>query len=121
MARYLNPHFHWCAGCWKWVCDCVHCVEPLNIKRQPAQDIQIRSVVYDRRRGDSRLNSHGSFAGAERRGQVDGLSLTDLRAGPPGEQGANTKAGLAVQPGNPVRRSNGYCSPPLIPYTTLIL
>jgi Transposase zinc-binding domain len=47
------------------VCDCVHCVELLNIKRQPVQDIQIRSVVYDRRRGDSRLNSHGSFAGAK--------------------------------------------------------
>jgi hypothetical protein len=51
VARHLNPYFHWCAGCWKWVCDCVHCVEPLNIKRQPAKDIQIRSVGYDRRRG----------------------------------------------------------------------
>ena len=26
------------------VCDCVHCVEPLNIKRQPVEDVQIRSV-----------------------------------------------------------------------------
>jgi KTSC domain len=51
MARYLNPYFHWCAGCWDWVCDCVHCVEPLNIKRQPVKDVQIRSVGYDRRRG----------------------------------------------------------------------
>jgi hypothetical protein len=51
VARHLNPYFHWCAGCWKWVCDCVHCDEPLNIKRQPAKDIQIRSVGYDRRRG----------------------------------------------------------------------
>src|SRR5262249_11709108 len=43
--------FHWCAGCWDWVCDCLHFVEPLNIKRQPVNDIQIRSVGYDRRRG----------------------------------------------------------------------
>ena len=50
-SRHLNPYFHWCAGCWDCVCDCVHCVEPLNIKRQPAKDIQIRSVGYDRRRG----------------------------------------------------------------------
>jgi hypothetical protein len=51
MSRHLNPYFHWCAGCWKWVCDCVHCVEPLNITRQPVNDIQIRSLGYDRRRG----------------------------------------------------------------------
>jgi hypothetical protein len=29
----------------------VRCVEPLNIKRQPVNDIQIRTVGYDRRRG----------------------------------------------------------------------
>jgi hypothetical protein len=51
MSRHLNPYFHWCAGCWRWVCDCVHCVEPLNITRQPVNDIQIRSLGYDRRRG----------------------------------------------------------------------
>jgi hypothetical protein len=51
MCRHLNPHFHWCARCWDWVCDCVHCVEPLNIKRQPVTDIHICSVGYDRRRG----------------------------------------------------------------------
>jgi KTSC domain len=33
------------------VCDCVHCVEPLNIKRQPVADLQIRSLGYDRRFG----------------------------------------------------------------------
>jgi hypothetical protein len=48
MSRHLNPYFHWCAGCWKWVCDCVHCVEPLNIKRQTVKDLQILSVGYDR-------------------------------------------------------------------------
>jgi hypothetical protein len=48
---YLNPYFHWCAGCWDWVCDCIHCADPLNITRQPVKDIQIRSVGYDRRRG----------------------------------------------------------------------
>src|SRR5215471_7624888 len=51
MNVYLNPYFHWCAGCWDWVCDCLHCVEPLNIKRQRVNDIQIRSVGYERRRG----------------------------------------------------------------------
>ena len=33
------------------MCDCRHCVEPLNIKRHQVKDIQIRSVGYDRRRG----------------------------------------------------------------------
>jgi hypothetical protein len=48
---YLNPYFHWCAGCWDWVCDCVHCVEPLDGNRKTVKDVQIRSVGYDRRRG----------------------------------------------------------------------
>jgi KTSC domain len=39
-----------CAGCWHWICDCEHRVEPLNIKRHPVMDAQIRSVGYDRRR-----------------------------------------------------------------------
>ena len=51
MSRHLNPYFHWCAGCWDWACDCEHCVEPLNIRRQPVKDVQIRSIGYDRRRG----------------------------------------------------------------------
>jgi hypothetical protein len=38
-------------GCWKWVCDCIPSVEPLNIKRHAVKDVQIRSVGYDRRRG----------------------------------------------------------------------
>jgi KTSC domain len=41
---HMNRYFHWCAGCWDWVCDCRHCVEPLK-------DVQIRSLGYDRRRG----------------------------------------------------------------------
>jgi len=48
---HMNRYFHRCAGCWDWVCDCKHCVEPLDIKRQPVKDVQIRSVSYDRRRG----------------------------------------------------------------------
>jgi len=52
---YLNPYFHWCVGCWDWVCDCAHCVESLNIKRQLVKDVQIRSVGYDRRRGGLEL------------------------------------------------------------------
>jgi len=31
---------------------CVHCVEPLNIKRQSVKDVQIRSVGYDRNRSE---------------------------------------------------------------------
>src|SRR5262245_3675080 len=50
-SRHLNPYFHWCAGCWNWVCNCVHCVDPLNLQRRPVKDIQIRSLGYDRRRG----------------------------------------------------------------------
>src|SRR5215831_9438370 len=51
-SRYLNPLLPPVrAGCWDWVCDCVHCVEPLNIKRQQVNDVQIRSLGYDRTRG----------------------------------------------------------------------
>ena len=48
---HMNRYFHWCAGCWDWVCDCRHCVEPLNIKRKRVKDVQIRCVGYDRLRG----------------------------------------------------------------------
>jgi hypothetical protein len=48
---YLNPYFHWCARCWDWICDCVHCVEPLDGNKKTVKDIQIRSVGYDRSRG----------------------------------------------------------------------
>jgi hypothetical protein len=51
MSRHMLPHFHCCAGCWKWVCDCIHCVDPLGTQRHPVKDLQIRSVGYDRRRG----------------------------------------------------------------------
>jgi len=50
-SRHMNSYFHWCAGCWKWVCDCEHCVEPLEFKRQPVDDLWIRSLAYDRPRG----------------------------------------------------------------------
>src|SRR5262249_8068590 len=30
MNVYLKPYCHWCASCSDWVCDCVHCVEPLD-------------------------------------------------------------------------------------------
>jgi|SRR4030095_3382154 hypothetical protein len=46
MSRYLNPYFRWCARRWKWVCDRIHCVEALNIKRQTVKDIQIRSSLF---------------------------------------------------------------------------
>jgi hypothetical protein len=28
-------------------CDCVHCVQPLNIKRQSVKDVQIRSILMN--------------------------------------------------------------------------
>jgi hypothetical protein len=46
-----EPLFSLCAGCWKWVCDCIHCVEPLHILRQAVNDLWIRSLGYDRLRG----------------------------------------------------------------------
>ena len=30
----LGSIFSLVAGCWKWVCDCIHCVEPLTIARR---------------------------------------------------------------------------------------
>jgi hypothetical protein len=51
MSRHMLPHFHWCGLCWKWVCDCVHCVEPLGVRRQQVDDLQIRSLGYELRRG----------------------------------------------------------------------
>ena len=51
MSLHMNQYFHWCGFCWKWVCDCEHCVEPLGIQRKNLKDLQIRSVSYDRRRG----------------------------------------------------------------------
>lgn len=51
MDRHMSPHFHWCAACWDWVCLCVHFAEPLGIPRRRVQDLQIRSIGYDRRRG----------------------------------------------------------------------
>src|SRR5262249_12732377 len=48
LSQSLFPLVRWC---WDWVRDCLHCVEPLNIKRQRVKDVQIRSVGYDRRRG----------------------------------------------------------------------
>src|SRR5262249_17927668 len=54
-SRHLNPYFHWCAGCWKWVCHCIHCVEPLNIKRRDVKDIQIHAET--RRKGEKLIES----------------------------------------------------------------
>jgi hypothetical protein len=51
MSRHMLPHFHWCAGCCKWVCLCQHCVEPLDFPRRAVDDLWIRSLGYDRRRG----------------------------------------------------------------------
>jgi|SRR5215471_11526388 len=48
---HMNRYFHWCVGCWDWVCTCVHCVEPLPATRQKVQDLWIRSLAYDRRKG----------------------------------------------------------------------
>jgi hypothetical protein len=48
---HMNPHFHWCGSCWDWVADCAHCVNPLGCRRRRVDDLWIRSMCYDLRRG----------------------------------------------------------------------
>ena len=39
---------HWCAGCWHWVVDCEHLLEPLSAEHYAVEDGWIRSLAYDR-------------------------------------------------------------------------
>jgi hypothetical protein len=40
---------HWCAGCWHWVVDCEHVLEPLQAEQYAVEDACIQSLAYDRR------------------------------------------------------------------------
>ena len=45
---HWTPESHWCAGCWRWVVDCEHLVEPLASAHHAVEDGWIRSLAYDR-------------------------------------------------------------------------
>jgi hypothetical protein len=45
---HWTPESHWCAGCWHWVVDCEHLLEPLASEHHAVDDGWIRSLAYDR-------------------------------------------------------------------------
>ena len=45
---HWTPYSHWCAGCWHWVVDCEHLVDPLPLEHHPVEDVWIRSLAYNR-------------------------------------------------------------------------
>jgi hypothetical protein len=46
---HWTPYSHWCAGCWHWVVDCEHLLDPLQAEHHKVDDGWIRSLAYDRR------------------------------------------------------------------------
>jgi KTSC domain len=48
---HSTPFAHWCAGCWDWVIDCVHLIDPLPSQIHSVSDPWIRGFAYDARRG----------------------------------------------------------------------
>src|SRR5215467_14154971 len=105
MISGCHSPIHSCVRCWKWVCDCLHCVEPLTIKRQPVKDVQIRSVGYDRRRGrleieftwtdDNRPSCGSSGRGPDPRG-----ASRDENPGL-GPSGGHVQIDRGLRPSNP--------------------
>lgn len=45
-VTHSTPSSHWCPGCWSWVLDCNHMVNPLPGPRHPVKDVWIRSLNY---------------------------------------------------------------------------
>ena len=45
---HWTPESHWCAGCWRWVVDCEHLLNPLPVEHHAVDDGWIRSLAYDR-------------------------------------------------------------------------
>jgi hypothetical protein len=45
---HWTPYSHWCAGCWHWVVDCEHLLDPVPVKHHAVQDGWVRSLAYDR-------------------------------------------------------------------------
>jgi len=46
---HWTPYAHWCGGCWHWVVDCEHCLDPLSVEHHAVDDACIRSLAYDRK------------------------------------------------------------------------
>jgi len=44
---HWTPSSHWCAGCWHWVVDCEHLLNPLSVEHHVVDDGWIRSLAYD--------------------------------------------------------------------------
>ena len=45
---HWTPYSHRCAGCWHWVVDCRHCLDPLPLPHHSVDDGCIQSLAYDR-------------------------------------------------------------------------
>ena len=45
---HWTPSSHWCAGCWHWVVDCEHLLDPLPLEHHAVDDGWIQSLAYDR-------------------------------------------------------------------------
>jgi hypothetical protein len=45
---HWTPSSHWCAGCWHWVADCEHLLDPLPLEHHAVDDGWIQSLAYDR-------------------------------------------------------------------------
>jgi hypothetical protein len=46
---HWTPSSHWCAGCWHWVVDCEHLLDPLPLEHHAVDDGWIQSLAYDRK------------------------------------------------------------------------
>jgi hypothetical protein len=46
---HWTPYSHWCAGCWHWVVDCEHLLDPLPLEYHKVDDSWIQSLAYDRK------------------------------------------------------------------------
>jgi hypothetical protein len=44
---HWTPSSHWCAGCWRWVVDCEHLLDPLPLEHHAVDDGWIQSLAYD--------------------------------------------------------------------------
>src|SRR5215468_1071599 len=45
---HWTPESHGSAGCWHWVVDCEHLLNPLSLEHHAVDDGWIRSLAYDR-------------------------------------------------------------------------
>jgi hypothetical protein len=45
---HWTPESSWCAGCWHWVVDCEHLLDPLPVPHHAVKDACVESLAYDR-------------------------------------------------------------------------